>query len=108
MPGLTAPSDYAEEPPRHPDLKINAKVSATPPSPRDSPPLERFESDWVCALLPCGVANRADSFAPSRLWLGPGARPGPGRLDACEGFYGAGALADRAAADPPLVLCSSG
>lgn len=25
MPGLTAPSDYAEEPPRHPALKINSK-----------------------------------------------------------------------------------
>uniref|UniRef100_A0ACD6ALS2 Uncharacterized protein n=1 Tax=Avena sativa TaxID=4498 RepID=A0ACD6ALS2_AVESA len=25
MPGLTAPSDYAEEPPRHPDLRINSK-----------------------------------------------------------------------------------
>ena len=57
MPGLTAPSDYAEELPRHPALKINSKVSACPLSPRPTPPW-RFESDWVC-----GVANRADSFA---------------------------------------------
>jgi len=33
MPGLTAPSDYAEEPPRHPALRINSKVSAAPPLP---------------------------------------------------------------------------
>jgi len=26
MPGLTAPSDYSKEPPRHPSLQINAKV----------------------------------------------------------------------------------
>jgi hypothetical protein len=51
MPGLTAPSDYAEEPPRHPALKINAKVSATPSSPRvprSHPPGDL--SDWVRAL----------------------------------------------------------
>ncbi|RYR21848.1 hypothetical protein Ahy_B03g067161 isoform D [Arachis hypogaea] len=27
MPGLTAPSDYSKEPPRHPCLKINSKAS---------------------------------------------------------------------------------
>lgn len=26
MPGLTAPSDYSKEPPRHPSLQINSKV----------------------------------------------------------------------------------
>ncbi|GKV33049.1 hypothetical protein SLEP1_g41599 [Rubroshorea leprosula] len=33
MPGLTAPSDYSQEPPRHPALKINAKepFNAEPP-----------------------------------------------------------------------------
>ncbi|XP_058093232.1 sulfite oxidase [Magnolia sinica] len=33
MPGLRAPSDYSEEPPRHPSLKINAKepFNAEPP-----------------------------------------------------------------------------
>lgn len=71
MPGLTAPSDYAEEPPRHPALKINSKVSATlrSPLPATHSPW-RIESDWVGALLPCGVANRADSFA-ALAWRGP-------------------------------------
>ncbi|KAL9323668.1 hypothetical protein ACSQ67_008525 [Phaseolus vulgaris] len=27
MPGLTAPSDYSQEPPRHPSLSVNAKAS---------------------------------------------------------------------------------
>ena len=100
MPGLTAPSDYAEEPPRHPALKINSKVSATPPSLHATPPAWRFESDWVGALR----CRQSRGFVrDSGL-----SRPGPGRLDACEGFYGAGALADQAAADSPLVLCSSG
>ncbi|KAG9158994.1 hypothetical protein Leryth_013371 [Lithospermum erythrorhizon] len=33
MPGIRAPSDYSEEPPRHPCLKINAKepFNAEPP-----------------------------------------------------------------------------
>lgn len=28
MPGLRGPSDYSKEPPRHPSLKINAKVQS--------------------------------------------------------------------------------
>jgi hypothetical protein len=67
MPGLTAPSDYAEEPPRHPALKINSKVSAAPPLPRPCFLPHGDSSDWA----PRGVAKRADSFAAC---LGPAVR----------------------------------
>lgn len=30
MPGLTAPSDYSKEPPRHPSLQINSKAQPNP------------------------------------------------------------------------------
>ena len=83
MPGLTAPSDYAEEPPRHPALKINSKVSAMHPSPRDPHPLG--DSRVI------GFAVSPIARIRSRLWLVPSRSS---RLDAFEGFYDADALAD--------------
>ncbi|XLT50203.1 hypothetical protein HN873_042807 [Arachis hypogaea] len=52
MPGLTAPSDYSKEPPRHPCLKINSKASL----------IEPFNVEPPRSALTCSYATPSNLF----------------------------------------------
>jgi hypothetical protein len=78
MPGLTAPSDYAEEPPRHPDLRINSKVRPPPSYSAQAVPSRGV--GLACAAI--SAADSGPGLIDSRVGASP-PRRGIGGVAVC-------------------------